>query len=643
MIIPPPVREAAYSATLAAEPGWRDVVSALEHLLTERDISLTDSDRTLYIKFEFMNRRPSLMGVYGEPEVKLNDSPNRYNSNIYEVLEEALCPTIDENPMHYAMFKHEDNKWQAARVFDATKEQWNQWRDLRSQLKQDRKKWFEQLAVSEFSIVREIDLFILIEQQTGLNEVVPLLVGVEEKSVWMMTNAFSDRLNPYSGNNWAELPTCNAEVLYRCTIEQLGDAANSVEGLKNSLEVAAITQVAEAFYWQYVDGLKNKTEDPQVDFTKPKRHQTLSEYTGSAQALEKNTPFLLTRYKDKGQIPLSDGRQITPALVTVEGNLSSKLSPSVTTALKTATGSLGKAPTTFKAPPDGDLWTLLKEELAAHNCVKSPQLKNRMQSYAGLEFHYDRYLPDDFAPYLDEMSLAKLGTESLQSYKRAVKKHKEFDPNRHDVPVDVSKLPSLASLGRYKGLKTLNLYASVIEDLNWLETIESLETLKLNSVKVDDFSPLAHASGLKRLDLMQTQIKSLAPLSSLIRLESLDLFGVQVEDISPLSAIKSLRKLTLSHMPLHDISCLANLPELEAVLLAGIDTIKDYSVLSQLPNLKLLSIAETRIADLSVLPDMPKLETLYIWDCANLKDLSPLDRYKNLKPVNTKGTGVVLS
>ena len=45
------------------------------------------------------------------------------------------------------------------------------------------------------------------EQKTQL-----LLTDLEGKAVWMMTNGLSDKLNPYSGNNWAELRSCNADV-----------------------------------------------------------------------------------------------------------------------------------------------------------------------------------------------------------------------------------------------------------------------------------------------------------------------------------------------------------------------------------------------------------------------------------------------
>ena len=90
MIVPPPVHTAPYSAALAAEPGWREVVAELEVMLAERDISLADTERTLYIKIEFMNGRPALMGVYGEPEVTIKNFPNRYNSGIYQVLDLSL-------------------------------------------------------------------------------------------------------------------------------------------------------------------------------------------------------------------------------------------------------------------------------------------------------------------------------------------------------------------------------------------------------------------------------------------------------------------------------------------------------------------------------------------------------------------------
>jgi len=641
MKVPSNLREATYSASLAQESGWCDVVTALEAVLIEREVLHDDIDRTVYIAFEFMDGKPCSMGIYSDPSVIIRNHPHRGNSNIYEVLEDALCPTLVMNPMHHALFRYKDRSWQAVRVFDSYKETWNQWRASRTQFNSDRLEWFKQLANDKFEFIHTISLYIMIDQETTEQEIVPLLIGVDSEVVWMMTSRFSDRLNPYSGNNWVELPSCNAEILYRCTRAQLGERANLVEGLTNSLEVAAITQVAEAFYWRYVDGLDKRTENPDVDFSKPQRLQTLSEHTGSSQALKPNTPFLLNRYTKNGHVMLSDNRKVTPALVTIEGAVSSKLNPSVSSIVKSATGSLGQAPTVFAGPSDVDLFTLLRDEIAGYGSIQSTRLKKRMQSLAGLEFHYGRYLPEDLAPHLDYLYFVELGYESWSFHKRQVQQYAEFDLHRHDEPV--YDRPSLTSLSVYTGLKTLDLRSCTLDDLNWLETVEGLEELLLGDTNVEDFSPLANATELRYLDLAQTNLKSLAPLLSLTKLDKLNLYSVQIEDISPLSTMKTLKKLTLSHMPICDISCFASLPNLEEVLLAGIDNIKDYSVLSSLPNLKLLSVAETAIKNLSVLPDMPKLETLYLWDCVNVTDLSPLERYGNLKPVNTKGTGVVQS
>ena len=641
MAIPSNLRDAPYSALLSQEPGWRDVVTALEVVLDERDILHGDIDRTLFIKFEFMDGRPCSMGIHSDPPVKINDFPHRYNSNIYSVLEEALCPTLTTHPMHYAMFRYEDRNWQAARIFDSNKENWNQWRAARTQFKSDRLDWFGRLATDTFEAVHEINLFIMINQETTEQIVVPLLIGLEEKNVWMMTNYLSDRLTPRAGNNWAELPSCNAELLYRCGRAQLGKAANSIKGLTDSLEVAAITQVAEAFYWRYVDGLEKRIEDPEVEFSKPQRLQTLSEHTSSSQALEPNTPFLLTRYTDKGPLALSDSREVTPALVTIEGALSSRLSPSVSSKIKNVSGGLGKAPKQFAGPSNVDLFTLLREEIAVHGSIQSTLLMKRMRNFAALEFHYGRYLPEDLARYFDYLYLVEYGAKSLNAHKTQVQKYSEFNPNLHNKPLH--KRPSLDLLSVYSGLKKIDLRMSEIDDLNWLASIESLEELLLGSTDIKDFSPLANASELRCLNLAHTSLNDFAPLTQLRKLESLNLHSVQIKDIGPLSAIPTLKKLTLSNMPIHDISCLASLPKLEYLLLACIDDIQDYSVLSSLPDLKLLSVAQTGIDDLSILPDMPNLETLYLWDCINVKDLSPLDRFVNLKTVNSNGTGVVLS
>ena len=154
--VPPEVREAPYSATLAQESGWCEVVAAVESVLTERDIFPSDAERAIYLKFEFMDGRPASMGIYGDPPVKVKDFPTRYNSNIYEVLDESLCPTIAENPMHFAMFQYRDNHWYAARVFDSYKESWNEWRASRKNFHSDRSEWFRHLATDKFESVHEV-------------------------------------------------------------------------------------------------------------------------------------------------------------------------------------------------------------------------------------------------------------------------------------------------------------------------------------------------------------------------------------------------------------------------------------------------------------------------------------------------------
>ena len=639
MAIPPLLLDAPYSASLTQEPGWRDAVAALEELLAEREVLHQGIERDVYVQLEFVDGNPSSMGIHSDPSFRITNYPNRYNTYLWEVFEGTLCPTLAEKPMHLAMFRYKDGNWQVARIFDSYKETWNVWRASRKQFKSDRQAWFRQLATDNFEIVHEINLFIMIDQKTTEQKIVPLLIGLDDKVVWMMTNGLSDKLNPYSGNNWAELPSCNAEVLFRATRAQLGDAANSVRGLTDSLEVGAITQVAEAFYWRYVDGLEKRTESPDVDFSKPQRLQTLSEHTGSTQALETSTPFLLTRFTENGPLMLSDGRDVTPALVTIEGSLSSRLNPAVSSIVKTMTRKLGKAPKEFAGPSDADLFTLLREEIVAKGSIQAQLLMKRMQNYAALEFHYGRFLPEDLAPHLDYLYLLEFGSASLLHARQQVQKYPEFDPNLHEKPL--SERPPLEVLNAYEGLKKLDLRSSRLDNLDWFTSVAWLEEILLSDTNVEDISPLADAPFLRSLDLAQTNIKDLAPLTTLHKLEHLILHGVEIEDISQLSALTNLKTLNVSHMPIKDISCLASLPKLEEVLLAGIDDIKDYSVLSSLPNLRLLSIAQTRIDDLSVLPDIPKLETLYLWDCVNVKDISALDRYANLKPVNTRGTGAV--
>ena len=646
MRVPANISQAPYQASLAKEPGWCDVIPALEEMLDERGILQSDVDRTMFIRCEFVDGRAGSIGIYGDPSVQVRNHPTVYNSDIYEVLEEFLTPTLSENPMHFALFRYEKGIWAAAKVFDSEKETWNQWRASRAQCKADRLAWFEKLAKNQFEVIHEINLYIMIDQRTTEQVIVPLLIGMEKKTVWMMTSFFSDKLNPRSGNQWSELPTCDSELVYRCSKAQLGEAVNSVKSFTDSLEVAAIKQVAEAFYWRFTDGLKDKAASPNVDFSEPQRFQVLPERTHAAQALEPDSPFLLTKLKDKPELALADGRKICPALVTIEGALSRRLSPGISSLVQSATGGLGKAPKTFSGPNEEGLFSLLRDEIVKHGSIKSEFLKKRMECFAGAEFHLGRFLPDDLVPHLDYMYLVNFGTGSLFHHLRQVEEYVEFKSRYANFRAQLDEdpfyeRPSLALLNVYKGLKKLDLRDSTVDDLEWLESVDWLEEILLSGSTVKNFAPLATVKGLKNLDLTQTDIESLNVLRSLEKLQTLVLNSVQIEDISLLSSIKSLKKISLSNMPIRDISCLESLVDLEEVFLAGIDDIHDYSVLSLLPKLKMLSIAQTQTADLSILPDMPNLETLYLWDCIHVNDLSPLERYPKLKLVNSRGTGVV--
>ena len=642
MPIPVPlrVRKADYSLTLAQEAGWNEVVETLTEIFSEHDAlnSNKNSDTVLYVYFEFMDFLPKTIGIYTEPPSEIFSLSANDRSRIFSDVRYFICPTLEANPAHFAMFRYTEH-WQVARLFDRSKEHYNEWRALRSKNKSDRRDWFQKLAKTDFEYLLEMNLFITIDPKTTLQEVIPLLIGVDKDTVWMMTSFFSDRLSPRSGSNWAKLPTCDAEVLYRCSRKQLGTAVTSVSEIQKTQELIAVEQVVEGFYWRFFDKLETRSGALATDFSEPQRLNTTSKQSRRKLALKAETPFLISSYDKSGKIVLTDGRQVSAMLVTIESTLTPKLSPNVTTKVKKVTGDLGKTPKKFKKPTNKklDLYTAVRQEIEEHGSIRTKKLKERLESFARLEFYFDRYLPDDLAPHLECLPLYEFSIDNATEDLARTRRSKEYVPERHDMTL--LNIPSLEKISVYKGLKEIDLRQSKIGDLEWLESVSWLQKLSIGGSDVLDFTPLASMTNLKSLDLHQTKLKDLSVISSLTNLEELKLSSVQIEDISPLSSLTNLKKLSLGDMPVKDISSLASLKNLEELILNG-TRISDFSTAGELPALKLLGIAETEIDDLSVLPEMPKLETLYIWNCMYVKDLSPLDRYPKLKPVNTNGTGV---
>jgi len=261
-----------------------------------------------------------------------------------------------------------------------------------------------------------------------------------------------------------------------------------------------------------------------------------------------------------------------------------------------------------------------------------------METYAGLEFYFSRFLPDDLAPYLEELSFYGTESKNLANHRSAAKTYQDYSEELHGATP--AARPDLKLLEAYKGLRRIELREAQISDLSWLEQVNWLKTLMFSShPDMEDFSPLAFATKLEVLHIFSSNMKDLTPLASMSKLEELILFHVPVEDLSPLSTITALKEVSFSDVEVTDISCLAPLHNLEKLILTEVE-LDDYALVSSFPKLKVLGVSKTRIDDLSVLPNIPTLEELFIIDCKNITDLSPLDRYPKLKPVNTRGTGV---
>lgn len=166
---------------------------------------------------------------------------------------------------------------------------------------------------------------------------------------------------------------------------------------------------------------------------------------------------------------------------------------------------------------------------------------------------------------------------------------------------------ALTGLEYCKGLTSLTVTDSQVQDLSFLSGMSNLTELHLSGNNIQDLSALSSLTSLKTLDLSGNNIQDLSSIAGLTKLEVLDVSGNSgLADLATLgSAATSLKELNVSNTSVVDLGALdsavaGNLTKLSA---SG-NHIEDISSVAAMTKLTYLDLGSNNI---SVIPDLSDL------------------------------------
>lgn len=208
----------------------------------------------------------------------------------------------------------------------------------------------------------------------------------------------------------------------------------------------------------------------------------------------------------------------------------------------------------------------------------------------------------------------------------------------------------VTALGRLRALRVLDLTASGVVSLAFLQALPQLESLCVAECEsITDFSPLAHCRRLTAVNLSGTAIADLGVLFEVAAgLRAVSLRGCRaLTDFAPLfdHVQTPLEIVDAGYTALSSLSWLARCPRLRHLLLEGCSRIVDHegplrgAALPQLLTLKLWGAGG--LADLCCLAGCPSLRVLSMCKCGSVTDLAPLARWTpRLQKLDVSYTGV---
>ena len=206
-----------------------------------------------------------------------------------------------------------------------------------------------------------------------------------------------------------------------------------------------------------------------------------------------------------------------------------------------------------------------------------------------------------------------------------------------------TKVTNIDALGGLAHLKTVKLFMSAVDSLEFLRTTPLVEDLNLYGFAhtFKDYAPLLALPGLKRLNIYMNKTATdelLKPLAQLATLEEISMSNSrEVTTLHFLQGSSGLTRVKAAwSRKLVDISALADKSALQELDIRD-SAVTDFSALQKKPNLKSLNLSGTAFADLGLLASSVDLSSLELHG-SQVADITPLAAFKALRRLSIAKT-----
>jgi internalin A len=213
----------------------------------------------------------------------------------------------------------------------------------------------------------------------------------------------------------------------------------------------------------------------------------------------------------------------------------------------------------------------------------------------------------------------------------------------HITHLNLSGLPNVLDLAyedilKLKNLKSLELRACHIENINLISEMMCLRELDLSNNAIKNISPLSSLVNIKSLKLSENKISSLIGLENLIKLDFLEIFENSVQDLDPLRNLISLSCLNLSANKIRNLEPIQNLKKLKILWLYQ-NNLTDCQIIENFKYLTELNIAANNLKNISFLSSLSNLRALHLHD-NNVTNVAPLTNLTNLTFLDVENNSI---
>ncbi len=235
-------------------------------------------------------------------------------------------------------------------------------------------------------------------------------------------------------------------------------------------------------------------------------------------------------------------------------------------------------------------------------------------------------------PGLSRVLRTQLGTDPTKQITEADLK------GLNTLELGDSNIEDLSGLEHATDLTTLVLSDNAITDITLLQNLTELTTLNLNGNTIINITVLRELTQLTTLDLSNNNITDVTPLQALTQLRVLRLGGNNIADITPLQGLTQLTTLDISDNTVTDITLLPTFSQLTTLHLSN-NPVGDLGPLASLTRLTTLSLSGYSLSDVGILAGLTGLRTLNLSDNA-IVDATPLQRLQALTTLNLSGNAL---